>query len=1054
MRKSKFLLTISCLVFAYFAKAQQITVDNTISAQQLIENNLVQGCVEVSNITSNINGSINGINSFGYFEQASSNFPFQNGIILTTGDANSAGNVVNANTLNEGEDNWGTDPDLESALGLANTLNATSIEFDFISISNSIQFNYLLASEEYYGNFPCEYSDGFAFLIKEAGTSDPFTNIALVPGTSTPVNTSTIHPEIVGFCSAENEQYFAGFNLGDTNYNGRTTVLTATASIIPETLYHIKLIIADQTDENYDSAVFIEGNSFNATVDLGEDISTCAESITLDGNIQNPNATYAWYLNDVLLNGETNAELVVTETGNYTVEITIPFNSSSCTIEDSVLVTLSSEQSTGNVTDYDLCDDQSGDQTELFDLSVKDNEVLNSVSSGDYNISYHYTQNDADNDINPITSAIQNTSNPQEIFVRIEDINTGCLAYTSFNLVVNPLPELTTPSPLNVCDDEINDGITQIDLTSLDDEILNNQANLTVSYHNSENEALNNQNALISPYINNSPNEIIYVRVENILTGCINTTFFELNVLENPQLPTIFVQIDACDQDHDGFATFDLQNALDDITQGLTDVTTTIHLTYNDALIGVNSLGNISSFDNTIPDVQNIYIRVENNLTGCASIATIELHTNLLLTGTQIQNFYQCDDDSNDGSEEFNLADIENVIINGLDDVDISFYLTQSDLENNINAIDESIPFNNASNPQVLYIEIQNQTCTEQSEIQLIVNAPLLIQPIDPVDYCDTDDDGFTAIDMSTFDDAVSNGNSDITTVTYYPTQIDAENNTNSLPNFYTNTNNPEIIFARITSNATGCYDTTQFEINIIPAPTVTEPSDIVICDDDQDGMFIVNLLDKIPEIVSDTTDLQISFHTSLNDAENNNSPISDPTNFNASTQTIYTRIESNITTCFAIETFEIVINTLPVFTAISDFQICESDGDQTAEFIFDLKDSEILNGQPGKQVLYFETENDAINRTNIIPKTIPYQNVSSPQTIYVRVENLSDQDCFGISSFTIVVDPVPQFNAPLNWFVCDDITNDGTEIFDLNEKTEEITNGFSEDLEVTIISI
>ena len=257
---TQFLLLLFCFSISTI-NSQNILVDDSFTAQQLIENNLAQGCVEVTNITSNINGSVNGFNSFAYFERDLSNFPFENGIMLSTGGATSGGNAVNTNPLHDGETNWGTDPDLEAALGITNTLNATTIEFDFVSVSNLIQFNYLLASEEYHANFPCEYSDGFAFLIREAGTSNPYQNIALIPGTTIPVNTNTIHDEIVGFCAAENAAYFDGYSMGDTNYNGRTTVLTATASIQPNVQYHIKLVIADQTDENYDSAVFIQGNS-------------------------------------------------------------------------------------------------------------------------------------------------------------------------------------------------------------------------------------------------------------------------------------------------------------------------------------------------------------------------------------------------------------------------------------------------------------------------------------------------------------------------------------------------------------------------------------------------------------------------------------------------------------------------------------------------------------------------------------------------------------------------------------------------------------------------
>ncbi len=1035
------------------ATAQQITVDNTLSAEDLILNNLVEGCVEVSNVTSNINGYVNGLNSFGYFEKADSSFPFQDGILLTTGESFSAGNTLNTNTLNEGDTSWGTDLDLETALGIANTLNATSIEFDFISISNQIQFNYLLASEEYYGNFPCEYSDGFAFLIKPVGSTGPYTNIALIPGTSTPVNTSTIHPEVVGFCAAENEAYFEGYNFGDTNYNGRTKVLTATANIIPNTQYHIKLIIADQTDENYDSAVFIEGNSFNSVVDLGDDVTTCSESFTINGDIQNPDATYNWYLNNTLISGENGTELEVTSSGNYSVQVTMPLSDSDCTIEDSILVTLNSEQSADPISDYEICDDTSGDESEIFDLSIKNTEVEASVPSSNYNITYHFTENDADNNVNAISSTIQNTVNPQPIYVRIEDVDNGCLAFTSFNLVVNPLPVIVDPTPLNVCDDSTADGFTEIDLTVKNDEISNGQSNLDISYHYSQVDAANNENPIFSPYINTNTTDVIYIRVENSETGCLSYTSLTVNVQENP-IPTVStIILDACDGDHDGFSSFDLNDALADITQGLSGIDATIHVSMDDANSGSNPILDLDAFVNSDPEVQILYVRLENSLTGCYSVATIELHTNLLITGTEVQDFEVCDDDSNDGKEIFDLTDMEIIILNGIPGTDVIYYSSQEDLDNQTNAIDETIGFVNTMNPQVLYIEIISQNCMEQAEVQLLVNPPLLIQPIGSVDYCDTDDDGFTSIDLSIFDEDVSNGNLAVTHVRYFNTEQDAENNENALPPFYNNVSNPETIYARITHSLTGCYDVTPFEINVIPAPSVNTPSDIIICDNDQDGLSIVDLNAKIPEILTSTNDLEISFHLLLDEANSDTNPILDPSIFNASTQTVFMRIESTTTGCFTIVPIPIFVNTLPVFEPISDYQLCENDNDHTSEFIFANKDAEILNGQSGKQVLYFETQADAINRTNNIDKNSVYLNITSPQTIHVRVENLTDNDCFGTSTFNIVVDPLPDFNAPVDWFTCDDVSNDGVETFDLNEKLAEISNGSSQNLEIIFYS-
>ena len=334
----------------------------------------------------------------------------------------------------------------------------------------------------------------------------------------------------------------------------------------------------------------------------------------------------------------------------------------------------------------------------------------------------------------------------------------------------------------------------------------------------------------------------------------------------------------------------------------------------------------------------------------------------------------------------------------------------------------------------------------------LNINPAVIIAPFGPVDYCDTDDDGFTSIELATFNDELGTG-IESPSFEYYLTQEDADNRTNVLPPFYNNTSNPQILFVRISSGITGCFDILEFEVNIVLAPTVMQPENILICDTDQDGQAIVNLDDKISEIVSNTSNLMVFFFTSFNDAEVNMNAISNTTSFNTTTQTITARVENNSTGCFSLVTFEIYVNTEPEFIPISNFRHCETDGNQTADFIFNEKDEEILNGQSGKEVFYFETEENAHNKTNIIDKNIAYQNTSSPQSIFVRVENTTDIDCYGISSFTIEVGSIPIFNAPLDWIVCDDVSNDGVADFDLTEKSIEISENSPENLEITFYS-
>ncbi|WP_298904214.1 T9SS type B sorting domain-containing protein [uncultured Psychroserpens sp.] len=1043
---------IACLL-CFTIGAQQISIDNSISEQNLIENNLIQGCVETSNIQSQFNGQINGFNSFAYFERAGSNFPFENGIMLSTGNAASGGNTVNTAVLNEGQPNWTTDPDLEATLGITGTLNATSIEFDFISVANQIQFNYILASEEYFSNFPCEYSDGFAFLIKQAGTNDPYVNIAVIPGTSTPVNTNTIHDEIVGFCDASNHQFFEGYNLGDTNYNGRTTVMTATASIQPNVQYHIKLIIADQTDKNYDSAVFIEGNSFNSTVDLGADIQTCADQVTLNGDIENTQATYAWFQDNVLMSGESQPTLNVSQTGNYRVEISIPLAGSTCLIEDDVNVTLSSTQSAEPISDYELCDDPSADEMELFDLSSKDTEVIAAVPASSYAVTYHLSSNDAQNATNAISGTFQNTSNPQTIFIRIEDTTNGCLAFQNFDLVVNPLPVVSQPTILTTCDDSTADGFTTIDLSQKDDEITNGNFDLSVTYHLTQDDANNGVNAIPMPYVNTNPNETLFVNVTNVNTGCSTTTTLDIEVLNNPVINTDNHYIEACDIDHDGFANFDLTSIINNVLEGLTGVTVTFHETQEDADLGINPIADDSNYANINSDEQTVFIRVEDSNTGCASTTPIEIHTNLLLTATDIRDFNHCDE-NNDGIQEFDLNNITEIIIFDVEDVmeydvDIAYYLTEEDRDNQVNPIDTSVPFIPTTNPQILYITLTSPVCQEISQIELLINPIVEFAPIENQTECDTDQDGFTPIDLSAYDLLVTNGLPNFT-VTYFASQDDADNNTNPLPTIYTNISNPQTFFTRITSNDTFCTDINSFEIEVLPAPLSNQPMDIVICDDDQDGMSIIDLNSKISELVADTADRDITFYNTQIDADLNTNVIGSASSYSASTETIFARIENTITGCYSTENFQVIVNTLPIFEAISNYKVCEDESDGIGDFIFSTKDAEILNGQAGKETRYFLNQSDADNNTNAIDKTVAYQNVSNPQTIFVRVQNITDIDCYGTSSFIIEVGTNPVYNEPTDWFVCDDISNDGIETFDLSTRVQEISEGINDTLDVT----
>jgi gliding motility-associated-like protein len=202
--------------------------------------------------------------------------------------------------------------------------DAPYIEFDFTPIKNTISFRYFLASEEYeYNkNFPCQFSDAFAFLIKDVTLGGAYNNIALIPNTSIPVEISSIHPNlssISGGCPASYATYFNGYNqnppnIDGTNFNGSTKPLLASSIVIPGHTYHIKLVIADygNTAANhvYDSAVFLEAGSFdlagylndqNGTLLTGSAISCSSNPLILAAVSQVLNPTYQWYKDGVAI---------------------------------------------------------------------------------------------------------------------------------------------------------------------------------------------------------------------------------------------------------------------------------------------------------------------------------------------------------------------------------------------------------------------------------------------------------------------------------------------------------------------------------------------------------------------------------------------------------------------------------------------------------------------------------------------------------------------------------------------------------------------------------
>ena len=535
-----------CLVLLWFlipivAISQNIVVDGqTYSPQQLVEDILIDSnCINNVVVTNVVGGNFGGSDiSYGYFNGNGSSFPFQSGIVLSTGKI---ANVQGPNTSLSDDDapGWGGDNDLESTLNENNTLNATIIEFDFTSVASQISFRYIFASEEYQENNAntCQYSDLFGFLIRPLSEAQ-YTNIALVPNTQTPVKVTTVHSGIPGGCPPVNEFYFDGWNDANSpiNFNGQTEILTATANVTPNETYHVKLVIADEQNYRFDSAVFLEAGSFQLSTDIGPNrlVSTnnalCfGDSFQLDASQANANS-FKWFKDNIELTTETSSTLTVTDGGIYNVEVTLI---NGCIAYGEAVVEYFPEVI---ATDATLTEcDQNQDGITFYDLYDASSIITNS-NQDLFITNFFFTENEAIQNTGNISNPnnYQNSVPNQMVYARVEN-EAGCFEVAQLQLNISS--NIVNIAPLSICDETPVDGYADFNLNDITNTFQDQiPSDAIVSYYISEEDAFNNVNSLPSPFQNTSQNsQILFVKVTSN-NQCFAITTVQLDVLYTPLL--------------------------------------------------------------------------------------------------------------------------------------------------------------------------------------------------------------------------------------------------------------------------------------------------------------------------------------------------------------------------------------------------------------------------------------------------------------------------------------------------------------------------------------
>lgn len=231
--------------------------ERNMSPADLVNNVLVSGCLTAEGIKYG-GDERNGI---GFFESNGGSFPLESGIVMSTGSVARISQKPNVQASSDIR-SANIDDDIR-ALTNRNKNDVQILEFDFIPAGDKLEFKYIFASEEYPGYACSQYNDVFAFILSGPGITadDNFSgkNIALTPN-GDEVSIRNVNDQGCGDANF----YVDDRQIGSTVFNGRTDVFYAKANVQSCKKYHIRLILVDVSDSSYDSAVFLEANSFKS----------------------------------------------------------------------------------------------------------------------------------------------------------------------------------------------------------------------------------------------------------------------------------------------------------------------------------------------------------------------------------------------------------------------------------------------------------------------------------------------------------------------------------------------------------------------------------------------------------------------------------------------------------------------------------------------------------------------------------------------------------------------------------------------------------------------
>lgn len=232
----------------------------------------------------------------GFFSDSTASIGLDGGLVISTGVCYGVIGPNNIPNMTLGGGAFNSDADLITMSPIySNTIGDPAIvQMDLMPAGDTLSIRYVFGSEEY-DEYTCsDKDDRLGMFLSGPGIVGPFSNgainMATLPISGLPVTVNTVNRGVSGsegstglcFINPTWQQdtiYYINndFGLG-TQLDGYTVVLTARAVVIPGSIYHLKLAIADVNDANFDSAVFLPEGAISCN-ELSTGIGVAGSSI-------------------------------------------------------------------------------------------------------------------------------------------------------------------------------------------------------------------------------------------------------------------------------------------------------------------------------------------------------------------------------------------------------------------------------------------------------------------------------------------------------------------------------------------------------------------------------------------------------------------------------------------------------------------------------------------------------------------------------------------------------------------------------------------------------